>query len=132
MFNPTLYLDLAAHGYIELYLGFGTWIYSVDFSGYRYTPLDLSLVWDLVDKSAYCYGLSWATLGLEAQMNTQWLADECQIGYFAYTDDKTYKCLQRRYVPDEQLWQKSLSALLGMEVNRLGDYIPYKCSNEQY
>ena len=104
--NPVFFVDAAIKSYFELNLILVDYFIYLDLEGFRYTPLDLTFLWNLDQMNEFCYALQWYTQGLTAIVNTALIADECQLGVLGFfVFDQYYQCQQTRYSPTIPFFQ---------------------------
>ena len=77
VFNPHWFLEAAWHSAIQFDFVFFKYELKFDFSGYRYTPVDLSVVWTIEKPMQVCYGMQWWTQTLHSEINTALEVNEC-------------------------------------------------------
>ena len=59
VFNPTLYLEVASHSYMDIILPFATYRFKLDMVGFKYTIASYSFMVQLHSLTNYCYGMQW-------------------------------------------------------------------------
>jgi hypothetical protein len=59
LLNPSVYVEVASHSYMDIIFPFIEWRFTFDFIGYKFTIADYILLLDLHKKNSYCSGLTW-------------------------------------------------------------------------
>ena len=103
--NPVLYFEAGLRTQLRLYLPFLDYTIKFYHEGFRYNPLDLTLLWSLDNTKQYCYATQWNTRGLRTTVKTTLDIDECQFGLIGLFVDQFYQCRRRKYEPHNPFFQ---------------------------
>lgn len=108
--NPSVFADVGIQSWITFKLGAIDIRINVDFTGYRFTPLDYQGMWNFNKTSNYCHGLQLLTEALDLQIRLETFVNECFFGPFGYLNqpDDPIDCFRRRYYPKIPIWEATL------------------------
>eukprot|EP00349_Pseudokeronopsis_sp_Brazil_P001211 CAMPEP_0202957430 /NCGR_PEP_ID=MMETSP1396-20130829/1822_1 /ASSEMBLY_ACC=CAM_ASM_000872 /TAXON_ID= /ORGANISM="Pseudokeronopsis sp., Strain Brazil" /LENGTH=192 /DNA_ID=CAMNT_0049674895 /DNA_START=138 /DNA_END=716 /DNA_ORIENTATION=- len=136
LFNPNMDILFGTPSYIEIELYFIKFRFGFDFTLAGYTPLDLQLMWNMEDKSGWCFGLQWITDVVTFSIELDTYVNECDfglIGLIAGNIQETngdpvtqlgYQCQWRKYDVGLPVFEYEIAPQLSVT----GDWIPWRCN----
>ena len=82
IFNPKVFVEASAQAEVTLKLGLVHLILNFKLMGFRWTPLEYQLAWDLDKKDRACYSISYLQEVADFSVTPSIYVNECSAGLF--------------------------------------------------